>query len=76
MTHQAIGDAITSERIISFIKSFESNTTTLPTLAPNTFRIPISFSLLEEIAIDELVKLKHAMSKINPPIITEPITAD
>ncbi len=42
---------------------------------PITFRIPISFSLREEIATAVLVRLKQAMSSTKIPIIPIPTTA-
>ena len=43
IAHHAIGDAIKMAIPTNFKKSFESNATMLVTLAPNTFRTPISF---------------------------------
>ncbi len=45
-------------------------------ILPITFRIPISLSLLDEIAIAVFVKLKQAIKRIKIPITIEPIMAD
>ena len=45
-------------------------------LLPITFLNPISLSLRDEIAIEVLVKLKHAINKIIMPLTAEPITAE
>ncbi|MNY72025.1 hypothetical protein D3C86_2104850 [compost metagenome] len=42
MASQAMGDAITMAIRISFMKSLDSNVVMLRTVAPSTFRMPIS----------------------------------
>src|SRR6187200_2846693 len=49
IAHQAIGNANTEDINTRMIKSLLSIFTTFPTLAPNTFLIPISFVLCSAI---------------------------
>ncbi len=37
-------------------------------LAPTTLRIPTSFALISDLAVVRLMKLKHAISKINSAV--------
>ena len=52
MKYQAIGEAIKIEISINFIKSRLSMTAIWATLAPNTFRIPISFFLFRAVNVE------------------------
>src|SRR2546430_11027915 len=53
ITHHAIGKAIMADRAMSCKKSFDSRVVMLVTLAPNTFRMPISFILRSAVRSEE-----------------------
>src|SRR5215203_5193095 len=61
MAHHAIGEAITMAIMISFTKSFDNMAVMFLILAPNTFRIPISFVRCSAINAESANKPRQAM---------------
>lgn len=65
MAHQAMGDAISMAGNISFTKSFDNIVVMPCTLAPNTFRIPISLRRCAAIKAGGANNPKQAMMMAN-----------
>src|SRR6478672_2449058 len=66
MKYHANGEAMRIDKKTSFKKSFESKPTIPETLAPSTFRIPISFTFRSTTKVDNPNKPRHAIRSDNP----------
>src|SRR6266446_6941886 len=76
ITGDTMINEITTESAVRINVSHKNCSIRFLRLQPNTLRTPISFALCNDCAVDKLMKLTAAISKINSAITIKPYSVE